>query len=161
MLLMTPINGWWRWSGSYLTSQATRDQAEAWNRDKLTGLLNTALGFNPGMTIYFASPTPETQVDNVAAGFNSWAADTAVLVQQLVVEYQLNGANIKYVPIFENISQTPGVHHFDGIHWNNAGAQVGADKFYETMTTESVPEPTSIVLMSIGVLALARKRRKN
>jgi len=159
VLLMTPINGWWRWSGSYLTSQTTRDQAAAWNGEKLRGLLDTALSFNSGMTIFLASPTPETHADNVAAGFNVWAADTATLVQQLVVEYRANGANIKYVPIFENISQTPGVHHFDGVHWNNAGAQVGSDEFYEAMTTESVPEPTTLALLGAGLVAIARKRR--
>lgn len=159
LLFMTPINGLWRWQSTYLTSQSTRDEAMAWNDVRLRHALDLSLAENPHLKIFFASPTKIGQAHSIAHISNVYNADLTTLVKGIVLDYQLAGKAIEYVGINEIITTDGSMQNADAVHWNALAADLGAQAFYTAMTTEAVPEPGTIAILTISSLLALRRRR--
>lgn len=124
--------------------------------DRLETLITDIYSFLPNVAVHVASlaPRSDTTMNNRVLNFNA-------ALPGIVNDFAGDGKNIHYVDMYSALTTSD---LYDGLHPNPGGYAKMANTWYGSINTNNAPEPSCIVLLSTGVVALLgyvwRRRRK-
>lgn len=151
-------NDFWRFGNAYLTDQAVRDTAMAFYRQYFQLMLDQTFAHNQGTALVFGSYTQNDGADPVnKAARNACYADLNSLVFQMGAEQRALGRNVVNVDLYSITNPALGPFTSDGVHYNQAGADVVGDALYRGMV-DTVPEPASMAIMAAAGLWITKFR---
>lgn len=154
MVFFAGGNDWWRWQSTWATNATTRQQAEAWMRTQYQQVLDLSFAQNANMRFVFASYPRNNSGD---ATRNQWYGELNTLVQTMVAEQQTLGRDVRYVDLY---GMDPAVAtSSDLVHLSAAGSAEAANRIYNGLTANPVPEPATLAALSLAALLKRSKRR--
>lgn len=156
MVFFAGGNDWWRWQSTWGTQLSTRQQAEAWMRDKYQAVLDRSFAHNASMRFVFASYPRNNQPGDPLR--NQWYGELDLLVQQMVSEQRALGRDVRYVNL---VSLDPATAtSSDLVHLSASGSAEAASRIYGGLIADPVPEPATMTLLALAALRKRKSKAK-
>lgn len=124
-------------------------------------MLDETFAHDANMRLVFGSYSQNDGTDPIAkAARNACYADINSLVFAMGAEQRAIGRNVVNVDLYTITDPALGSFTSDGVHYNQAGADVVGDALYRGMV-QTVPEPASVTAFCVVGALFAVKRRRS
>lgn len=115
---------------------------------RLNALIDRIYAYQPKTSLFVASITPVNDVIN-----DPYVQSYNASIPSIVNAEALLGRDIHFVDMYHALSLSD--ISADGVHPNSSGYAKIGQTWYTAINTASVPEPSTVVLSTVGVIALA------